>query len=118
MNSIPVYKSYKYKDKIFHQIKQLRKFVNSTNQTNYSETHFKRLFLNINSPRRREVEFIGQKTQSDVFSIDGNIFYGWVEIVNAGLAQTKSQVFYRLNSTKYNTWVRVKQTKTRKGKTK
>jgi hypothetical protein len=89
----------------------LREFINNTTGSNYSETHFKRLFLNKNSPYYNEVEYIGEKPQTNVFSIEGKNYNGWKEIVNAGLAQSKSQVFYRLNSSNYKNWFRLKETK-------
>lgn len=107
-NETPSYKSYRYQDKTFNTIKELREFINITRVSPYSETHFKRLFLNKNSPNRHEIEYIGQKPQTVVFSIEGKNFNGWKEVVNSGLANTKSQVFYRLNSSNYNTWFRLK----------
>lgn len=116
-NKSPVYKSYKYKSKIFNTIKELREFINHSqpNQPPYSETHFKRLFINKNSPRCNEIQFVGQRSQSDVFLIQGQKLNGWQEVVAAGLAKTKSQVFYRLNSSNYKTWIRFHKTKKRTG---
>lgn len=110
-NQSPSYKSYKYKDQVFKTIKHLREFINNTTGSNYSETHFKRLFLNKNSPYYNEVEYIGEKPQTNIFSIEGKHYNGWKEIVNTGLAKTKSQVFYRLNSSNYKNWFRLKETK-------
>lgn len=113
----PVYKSYQYQGKRFPTIKELRKFINLThlNQPPYSETHFKRVFLNKNSPRGTEIQFVSQRSQSDIFLIEGQQFHGWREVVASGLASTKSQVFYRLNSSNYKNWVRFKKTKKRTG---
>lgn len=110
-NQSPSYKSYKYKNQVFNTIKDLRLFINNTTGSNYSETHFKRLFFNKNSPYYNEIEYIGEKPQTKVFSIEGENYNGWKEIVNAGLAKTKSQVFYRLNSFNYPNWCRVKKSK-------
>ena len=110
-NQSPSYKSYKYKGQVFNTIKDLREFINNTTDSNYSETHFKRLFLNKNSPYYNEVDYVGEKPQTNIFSIEGKYYSGWKEIVNVGLAKTKSQVFYRLNSSNYKNWFRLKKTK-------
>lgn len=104
----PSYKSYKYKNQVFNTIKDLREFINNTTGSNYSETHFKRLFLNKNSPYNNEVEYIGEKPQTKVFSIEGKYYNGWKDVVDNELAKTKSQVFHRLNSSNYKNWFRVK----------
>lgn len=110
-NPSPSYKSYKYKNQVFNTIKDLRSFINNTTGSNYSETHFKRLFLNKNSPYYNTVEYIGEKPQTSIFLIEDKHYNGWKEIVKAGLAKTKSQVFYRLNSSNYKNWSRVKEIK-------
>lgn len=110
-NQSPSYKSYKYKDQVFKTIKNLRLFINKTKDSNYSETHFKRLFLNKNSPYYHEVEYIGETPQTTSLSIEGKHYNGWKEIVSSGLAKTKSQVFYRLNSSNYKNWIKLKETK-------
>lgn len=111
----PVYKSYQYLDRTFHTINELRLFINKTEKTNYSETHFRRLFISPHGMFSNKVQFVKTRPQTDMFLVDNQIFYGWRDIVAKNLAKNKRQVFYRLTSANWPSFQYFKKTKNRVG---
>jgi len=111
----PEYKSYMYKEQIFLTINELRLFINKTENQNYSETHFRRLFISKLGPFSKKLTLIKKRSQTDIFLINDKYFYGWRDVVENKLAKNKRQVFYRLNSSNWPNFSYAKQTKKRVG---
>lgn len=102
-----------YKGKFFLTIKSLREFINKTENKLYSETHFRRDFIAKHGKHNHKIQFLKKRPQCDLFLINKTVYYGWREVVEAGLAKTKRQVYYRLSSSKWLNYQYKTQTKNR-----
>lgn len=111
----PNYKSFSYKNQIFFTIKELRLFINLNENKNYSETDFRRKFINPDGCFHNQIILIKTRPQTDQFLVNDQICYGWKDVVEKQFAETKRQVFYRLNSSTFPNFKYLKQTKKRVG---
>lgn len=111
----PFYGCYGYQDQVFNTIKELRFYIMKNENKFYSESQFRRLYISPFGKYHYKIKLIKKRPQSDIFNINGFDYFGWKQVVEAGLAKNQRQVYFRVQSSKWPNYIWKLKTKKRAG---